>query len=426
MLTIHTTLNNTLLYPIQNPYNMEDILFFDIETTGLSAKTSFIYLVGCIYFENDTWQMIQWFADELNHEEAILHVFFKKIKHYKRLVHYNGSGFDIPFIQNKCKQYNMDIPFDLIDSFDIYKKLLPYKNLLPVQNLKLKTVESFLGIVREDTYSGADLIQVYANYLGSSRYEKLHKSILPEGADNQSPLPYSKSIPSSKDLLRILLLHNAEDLKGLLSISSILCYIDLFDNNLYKHIFQSITNTAGSQKIWNTEIISDTDSEICFLELLVTIPFKVPMPAHWENTLSVSINGICNNMSIQLIASANNVTLKIPVFKGKLKYFFNNYKDYYYLPKEDMAIHKSVAQFVDKEYRIQAKANTCYNKKTGIFIPAFGKLSKNVFKAKYQDHISFIELDISELKESAELYECFMDYINFLCHSKETKLKLTH
>lgn len=424
MLTIHTTLNNKLLYPIQSPYDMEDILFFDIETTGLSAKTSFLYLIGCVYFENDAWQMTQWFADEINHEAAILQEFFQKIKHYKRLVHYNGSGFDIPFIQNKCKQHNMDTPFDLIDSFDIYKKLLPYKNLLPVHNLKLKTVESFLGITREDTYSGADLIQVYANYLGSSRYEKLHKSNLPKG-DNPSPIPYSKSIPSSKDLLQILLLHNGEDLGGLLSISRILCYIDIFDSNLYKDIFHHIcSNITDSQNTFNAEII--TESEICFLELQVIIPFKVPTSVHWENTLSFFTDGVCNNMSIQFIASSNNVTLKIPVFKGELKYFFNNYKDYYYLPKEDMAIHKSVAQFVDKEYRVQAKANTCYNKKTGIFLPAFGELLKNVFKADYQDHVHFMELEISALKESAELYEYFTDCINYLCHSKETKLKLAY
>ncbi len=427
MLNIHTTLDNNLLYPIQNPYNMEDILFFDIETTGLSAKTSFLYLIGCVYFENGTWQMIQWFADDMNQEAAILHEFFEKLKHYKRLVHYNGNGFDIPFILNKCKQHNMDNPFTLIDSFDIYKKLIPYKKILPLDNLKLKTVEVFLGLAREDTYSGADLIQIYANYLGSSRYEKLHKSNSPKEIDNISPNSCSKEIPSSKDLLRILLLHNAEDLKGLLSISSILCYIDIFDSDLYKDIFQHVCiDITDSQEIWNAEIISNTESEICFLELRVTIPFKVPKSVHWENTLTASIDGTYDNMSIQFIVASNNVTLKIPVFKGELKYFFNNYKEYYYLPKEDMAIHKSVSQFVDKEYRVQAKANTCYSKKAGIFIPAFGELSKEQFKAEYQDYVSFIELDLSDLKDSTLLYEYFTDCINYICHSKENKSKLTY
>jgi hypothetical protein len=240
--------------------------------------------------------------------------------------------------------------------------------------------------------------------------------------DNISSLPHSKEIPSSRELLRILLLHNAEDLEGLLSISSILCYTDIFDNNLYKHIFENIcSNIADSQELWNADILSDTESEVCHLELRVTIPFKIPVSIHLENILSASADNItCGNMPIQFIASANNVTLKIPVFKGELKYFFSNYKDYYYLPKEDMAIHNSVAQYVDKDYRVQAKANTCYNKKTGIYIPAFGKLSENVFKTEYKNNVSFMELDLSGIRESDQFHEYFAECINYICHSKET------
>lgn len=419
MLTIHTTLNSKLQYPIQNPFEMEDILFFDIETTGLSPKTSFLYLIGCMYFENGTWQITQWFADEMNNEAELLGSFFQKIKNYKRIVHYNGSGFDIPFIQNKCKQHNIDASFDFIESFDIYKKLLPYKNLLPMDNLKLKTVEAFIGIVREDTYSGADLIQIYANYLGSSRYEKLNQNNPHNAKDNSS----SKKIPSSAELLQILLLHNAEDIKGLLYISNILYYIDIFDCNIYKHIFlNACSDIVKSQKNWNVEIISDIESQTNCLKFQVTIPFGIPRPVHWENKLSAVADESFHNMSIQLIASSNNITLKVPVFKGELKYFFENYKDYYYLPKEDMAIHKSVAQFVDKEYRVQAKANTCYNKKISIFIPSFGTNDKNIFKASYQNHVKFMELDLPELQDPAQLYEYFINCIDYLHHSKETEI----
>lgn len=417
MLTIHTTLNCQLLYPIQVPYDQEDILFFDIETTGLSAKTSFLYLIGCTFFENDAWQMIQWFADDMNNEADILLAFFAKIKNYKRIVHYNGSGFDIPFIQNKLKQHNIDESFDHIESFDIYKKLLPYKHLLPVDNLKLKTVESYLSIKREDTYSGADLIQIYANYLGSYRYEKLQQSHSQKGRN----ILTSSKIPSSKDLLQILLLHNAEDIKNLLSISNMLCYTDIFDSDIYKNIFQNKSwNNVCLQNAWNVKITSEIDLETNYLEFKLTIPYEIPKLVHWENKLSVTACGTCHSLSTQLIASFNNITLKVPIFKGELKYFFHNFKDYYYLPKEDMAIHKSVAQFVDKEYRVQAKANNCYSKKTGIFIPVFDENTKNVFKADYQDHINFIELNLNEIIEPVNLYGYFTNCISFIRHNKET------
>ncbi|MCD7725798.1 MAG: ribonuclease H-like domain-containing protein [Clostridiales bacterium] len=40
---------------------LTDCLFFDIETTGLSAETSFIFLIGCIGYEDDSWKLHQFF-----------------------------------------------------------------------------------------------------------------------------------------------------------------------------------------------------------------------------------------------------------------------------------------------------------------------------------------------------------------------------
>ena len=51
-----------------------------------------------------------------------------------------------------------------------------------------------------------------------------------------------------------------------------------------------------------------------------------------------------------------------------MRHFYSDYKNYYYLPKEDMAIHKSVAAYVDHEYREKCKAYNCYVRKTGTFI----------------------------------------------------------
>ena len=61
--------------------------------------------------------------------------------------------------------------------------------------------------------------------------------------------------------------------------------------------------------------------------------------------------------------------LSIRVYKGTLKYYYPNYKDYYYLIYEDTAIHKSVGEFVDKDARIKATKETCYTKKDGTFLP---------------------------------------------------------
>ena len=46
-------------------------------------------------------------------------------------------------------------------------------------------------------------------------------------------------------------------------------------------------------------------------------------------------------------------------------------KEYFYLPAEDTAVHKSVASYVDKEFRQKATKDTCYIKQNGDFLPAY-------------------------------------------------------
>jgi uncharacterized protein YprB with RNaseH-like and TPR domain len=237
MLIINSIIDINTSYPLQGSDKWEDLLFFDIETTGFSANTSYLYLIGCMYYAENTWQMTQWLAEDLASEALILDAFIQKMKFYKRIVHYNGSGFDIPFILQKCKKYQIPDPFQTIESFDIYKKLLTIKKMLPLANLKLKTVEEFVQVDREDSYSGGDLIKVYSSFLGRFQYEKIYQKRIGEITDsfvpdNNSEAPIdSLQNPSSEELKDILLLHNKDDIKGLLKIADVLYYVDLYHLN---------------------------------------------------------------------------------------------------------------------------------------------------------------------------------------------------
>ena len=94
---------------------------------------------------------------------------------------------------------------------------------------------------------------------------------------------------------------------------------------------------------------------------------------------------------LSIIIRDNKCQLKIKTFDGTLKLFFDNYKDYYYLPAEDKAIHKSVSQFVDKEHRVQAKASTCYeNIKDSFILCPGGMKIKYVFKDDYKSKDVYI------------------------------------
>ena len=76
----------------------------------------------------------------------------------------------------------------------------------------------------------------------------------------------------------------------------------------------------------------------------------------------------------------------------RLKYFYSNYKDYYYLPAEDTAMHKSIAEFVDKAHRQKATKANCYTKKPGQFLPQWTLLFAPYFKKSYEDKDVYFEL----------------------------------
>ena len=103
-----------------------------------------------------------------------------------------------------------------------------------------------------------------------------------------------------------------------------------------------------------------------------------------------------NVLSLQqqanLLINNDQLSLTIPVITDSLKFFFPNYKEYYYLIKEDMAIHKSVATYVDKDFRKKATADNCYTKKDAIFVPQYETLITPFFKESSKDKLTYFEL----------------------------------
>lgn len=365
MITRQFSLNQMPGYPFDKEYDLNRIAFFDIETTGFAAEASYLYLIGCAFYKASSFHLIQWFSEDIREEAQLLACFFDFLKGYDVLIHYNGTGFDIPFLQRKISLLGLKYSFDNINSIDIYKIISPYKKIFKLKNFKLKTVEAFLNIRRLDTADGGDLIQVYQSYLGKKQVELLRKRRnAKQNITEQS---------EAELLLHQLLLHNEDDIRGLLSVSPILNYADLFEKPI--RILQ-----AG---------IDDGKLSIRF-ELSCVLPIRI----NYGDDIT------------HLTAYEKTAALTVQVYEGELKYFYDNYKDYYYLPEEDYAIHKSVAHFVDKDYRTKAKPSTCYTRKQGVFAPQYAVLIAPYFKISYQDKISFLEIHTDFLlqENNLELY----------------------
>ena len=81
MKTNYSKLENfEITYPIDKYIPLDKTLFFDIETTGFTAKSSYLYLIGCVFFTNNAWYIRQWFATTYKEELEILTSFLEFAK----------------------------------------------------------------------------------------------------------------------------------------------------------------------------------------------------------------------------------------------------------------------------------------------------------------------------------------------------------
>ena len=475
------------IYTIGAP---EDVLFFDIETTGLSARSASLYLIGVLTYtaaasiaeESNTasssdeaqisavpsahraasapeaaghWMLLQYFCEDVSDEPAVLQAFFELLRTKKILISYNGDGFDIPFLRHMVEQYGLRAPrphhstalhdrvdcpatdgsaiadarplysFDTVESFDLFKKFRPLKHLLGLPDLKLKSCERFLGIDREDRFTGGELIEVYF-----------------EWQKTKAPA-----------LLDTLLLHNAEDIANLPNLLPLLLYRALphSDFQLRAH-----------------ECLQDGGTPLVHLSFTLLSPMSPSAHAPAENAtrevtddrrqhcIDASENGTreatddrrqhCSGagengtreatddrrqhwsaltlpkpMDLRgdfwaLHAEGRAVELYVQLFEGERKLFFADFEHYYYLPAEDQVIHQSLAEFVDRSARKKACARNCYQRVSGCFLPEFSEVYTPALRAEYRDKLRYAQYsDVifdDETKAVAYLKSFLEAYIN--------------
>lgn len=317
-------------------YPNSKLLFFDIETTGFTAKNTTLYLIGALWYENNHIHVIQWFNDDGYSEKDLLSAFDTFCKNFTHLIHFNGLGFDLPYLRQKADLLNIPFSADTeLTQIDIFKEIRSYKKIFLLENMKQVSIERFLGIEREDTYTGGELINIYQRYIARPDEEKEH----------------------------LLLLHNHDDLLGMPQISQILQYKAFFEDMVPTHIHSEVSKHN------------------------LTFHFEAAHYAALPKRISTTKNGIYLN------AIQQSGLLQIPIYTGTLKHFFKDYKNYYYLPKEDMAIHKSIATYVENANKTKAAKSTCYIKKTDAFVPCPFSDYPEIFKCDCSDKTSYQTLD---------------------------------
>ncbi len=404
------------LFPAGSP-----CLFFDIETTGLSREKNRIYLIGALLLTRNAadipempdvpgtpdatdqsdmpaapgmadapaapagGQFFQWLAESEDEEILVLAAFLDFIRQLPKpamLVHFNGARFDIPFFQTRCAKNGLDCQcFSQLPDMDLYQQIKAYKNLLGLPSCRQKSIENFLGIGREDQYDGGELIPVFHQYCRT------------HGKQEEA----------------LLLLHNEEDVNHMPRLTAVFSYIRFFKGGfLWSYCEEArYTDWEGQEKMELFAVYRTDDGR------------KIPSPLALRRNFSSLYKQKSASLAGQFWMSCREteMTLRIPLVEGEMKYFFEDYKNYYYLPLEDQAVHKSVSQYVEPEYRKKATAKNCYTRIFGFFLPAAGTAFKPCFYEEYGSKQPWLRWETGETMCGLPAADFFRAYLEMLLGS---------
>ena len=148
-------------------FKLDEMLFFDTETTGLAGGSgTYIFLLGLGFFNGENFHVRQYFMSDYHEEEALLWAVNQLFgQGFKILVTYNGKSYDFPLLQTRFIMTRQ--PFRLNTSYHL-DLLFPTRRLWRrrLQDCTLQNIErKVLKVRRSGDIPGFLIPQVYFRYL---------------------------------------------------------------------------------------------------------------------------------------------------------------------------------------------------------------------------------------------------------------------
>jgi uncharacterized protein YprB with RNaseH-like and TPR domain len=163
------------------------VVYLDIETTGLSASTAHVTVVGLVFREGNGRRLRQYFVQDRKDEGRVLRAVLRELDQFAGSVTYNGRGFDLPFLRRRAWAHEIRWPWiETLDLLPVARRWRRLHGCLP--NCQLHTVMHHFGLRRTDDTSGAEMVNAYERWLETGDTDE-RDIILEHNADDVLLLP---------------------------------------------------------------------------------------------------------------------------------------------------------------------------------------------------------------------------------------------
>lgn len=158
----------------------KNIVFLDIETTGLSRTP--LFLIGLLYFDGDNIIIDQLFARDYSEESSVLNYFSEFVPRFNALVTFNGKSFDVPFIRDRMIYHRKFLKWTHTHIDILLHSRRKWRGKTP--DCKLQTLEYHIcGRRRENDIPGAIVPEIYHDFVRNGNTEYLSGILLHNALD---------------------------------------------------------------------------------------------------------------------------------------------------------------------------------------------------------------------------------------------------
>jgi uncharacterized protein YprB with RNaseH-like and TPR domain len=148
----------------------DDLLFLDIETTGLGGTP--LFLIGTMECFAQEFRFRQYLARDYSEEMSVIAAVSERLAETALLVTFNGKSFDLPYIENRATATGVRLHYPeshldiLPEARRVYRRDLP--------NCRLQTLEQMIcGKHREDDIPSAEIPAAYHEFVRTGNANKI-------------------------------------------------------------------------------------------------------------------------------------------------------------------------------------------------------------------------------------------------------------